>query len=158
VVGCWRGYLSGARCRLAYGPADASATHCLLLQYSPVGFTILVPAHPGSPRQRSVKRVCVYDQFIEVLAGRRMKMTCWHDNTDCRFKKPRDASSSLLIYYAKSTNTESVWSVIFCCLRLSGLHSLIIVQEGYYRLIIGCFCVIGCFICFIVCVARKPSG
>ena len=28
VVGCWRGYLSG----LAYGPVDASATHCLLLQ------------------------------------------------------------------------------------------------------------------------------
>ena len=27
VVGCWRGYLSGARCRLAYGPADATATH-----------------------------------------------------------------------------------------------------------------------------------
>ena len=26
VVGCWRGYLSGARCRLAYGPADATAT------------------------------------------------------------------------------------------------------------------------------------
>ena len=32
VVGCWHGYLSGARCRLAYGPADATATHCLLLQ------------------------------------------------------------------------------------------------------------------------------
>jgi len=32
VVGCWRGYLSGARCRLTYGPADATATHCLLLQ------------------------------------------------------------------------------------------------------------------------------
>jgi len=32
VVGCWRGYLSGARCRLAYGPTDATATHCLLLQ------------------------------------------------------------------------------------------------------------------------------
>ena len=32
VVGCWRGYLSGVRCRLAYGPADATATHCLLLQ------------------------------------------------------------------------------------------------------------------------------
>ena len=29
VVGYWHGYLSGARCRLAYGPADASATHCL---------------------------------------------------------------------------------------------------------------------------------
>ena len=32
AVGCWRGYLSGARCKLAYGPADATATHCLLLQ------------------------------------------------------------------------------------------------------------------------------
>jgi len=32
VVGCWHGYLSGARYRLAYGPADATATHCVLLQ------------------------------------------------------------------------------------------------------------------------------
>ena len=32
VVGCCRGYLCGARCRLAYGPADATATHCILLQ------------------------------------------------------------------------------------------------------------------------------
>ena len=29
VVGCWHGYLSGTRCRLAYGPGDATATHCL---------------------------------------------------------------------------------------------------------------------------------
>ena len=28
----WRGYLAEARCRLAYGPADATATHCLVLQ------------------------------------------------------------------------------------------------------------------------------
>jgi len=28
VVGCW---LSGGRCRLACGPDDATATHCLLL-------------------------------------------------------------------------------------------------------------------------------
>ena len=32
VVGCWHGYLSAASCRLAYVPADATATHCLLLQ------------------------------------------------------------------------------------------------------------------------------
>ena len=32
VVWCWCGYLSGARCRLAYGPADATVTHCLFLQ------------------------------------------------------------------------------------------------------------------------------
>jgi len=28
---CWCGCLSEARCRLAYGPSDATATHCLLL-------------------------------------------------------------------------------------------------------------------------------
>jgi len=32
AVRCWCGYLSGVRCRLACGPADATATHCLLLQ------------------------------------------------------------------------------------------------------------------------------
>ena len=32
IGGCWCGYLSGARCRLAYDPDDATATHCLLLQ------------------------------------------------------------------------------------------------------------------------------
>ena len=32
VVGGWHDYLSGVRCRFAYGPADAIATHCLLLQ------------------------------------------------------------------------------------------------------------------------------
>jgi len=28
-----------------------------------IGFTFLVPAHPGSPGQRAVKRVCVYTIF-----------------------------------------------------------------------------------------------
>ena len=51
------GYLSGATCRLAYGPANATATHCLFLQ---TGFAFLVPAHPGSPGKRAVKWVCVY--------------------------------------------------------------------------------------------------
>ena len=32
AVWCGRGYLSGARCRLACGPADSTAIHCLLLQ------------------------------------------------------------------------------------------------------------------------------
>jgi len=32
VVGCWHGYLSEVRCRFAYGPADATTTHYLLLQ------------------------------------------------------------------------------------------------------------------------------
>ena len=60
VVGCWHGYLSGARCRLAYGPADATASHCLLLKKKiQIGFTFLAPAVPGSLGQRAVKQVCV---------------------------------------------------------------------------------------------------
>jgi len=31
VAGCWCDYLSGARCRLAYQPADVNVTQCLLL-------------------------------------------------------------------------------------------------------------------------------
>ena len=42
VVGCWHGYLSGVRCRFAYGPVDATVTHYLLLQYIQIGFTFLV--------------------------------------------------------------------------------------------------------------------
>jgi len=56
VVGCWRGYLSGARCRLAYGPADVTVSCFSKIQ---IGFAFLVPTHPGSPRKGAVKRVCV---------------------------------------------------------------------------------------------------
>jgi len=35
------------------------ATHCLLLQWNQIGFTFLVPAHPGCLGQRAVKQVCV---------------------------------------------------------------------------------------------------
>jgi len=55
----WHGYLTGARCRLAYGPSDTTATHCLLVPYNPHWFNLLVPVHPGSPVQRTIKRVCV---------------------------------------------------------------------------------------------------
>ena len=46
VVGCWHGYLSGARCRLAYGPAEATATHCLWLQYNPDWFCLSGTSSP----------------------------------------------------------------------------------------------------------------
>ena len=32
-----------------------------------IGFTFLVPAHPGSPGQRAVKRVCVMLAFERTL-------------------------------------------------------------------------------------------
>jgi len=35
-------WLSGARFRFAYGPADATTTHYILLQYIQIGITFLV--------------------------------------------------------------------------------------------------------------------
>ena len=59
VVRCWHGYLPGARCRLAYGPADAMPLTVSCFRKIHTGFTFLVPAHLGSPWQRAVKWVCV---------------------------------------------------------------------------------------------------
>ena len=55
MVGCWRGYLSGARCRLAYGPADSTATHCLRLVL-PFWYQLKWVV----TGKRAVKRVCVF--------------------------------------------------------------------------------------------------
>jgi len=52
VVGCWHGYLSGARCRL------------VCFSKIQIGFTFLVPAHPGSPGKRAIKRACVCSVYI----------------------------------------------------------------------------------------------
>jgi len=60
VVGCWSGYLSEARCSLAYCSAGATAAHCLLLQQKiQIDLTFVVPAHPSSPGKRAVKWECV---------------------------------------------------------------------------------------------------
>ena len=42
--------------RLAYGPADVTVSCLSKIQ---IGFTFLVPAHPGSPGKRAFKLVCV---------------------------------------------------------------------------------------------------
>jgi len=43
-VGCWRGYLSGARCRLAYSPADHSLS---LASVNPDRFYLSGTSSPG---------------------------------------------------------------------------------------------------------------
>jgi len=65
VVGCWRGYLPGARCRLAYGPADATVSCFSKIQ---IGFIFLVSDYPGSPGKRAVNEcvhVCNYKWLVE---------------------------------------------------------------------------------------------
>ena len=58
VVGCWRGYLSGAR-ETCMWPRWYHCHSVSCFSKIQIGFTFLVPAHLGSPWQRAVKRVCV---------------------------------------------------------------------------------------------------
>ena len=69
MVRCWCGYLSGARCRLAHAQLMPLPLTISCSNKIQIGFTFLVPAHPGSPGQRAVKRVCVFsknDRLFEV--------------------------------------------------------------------------------------------
>ena len=62
AVGCWHGYLSGAQLM----PLPLVVSCFSKIQ---IGFTFLVPAHPGGPGQRAVKRVCVCVRSPEDLPG-----------------------------------------------------------------------------------------
>jgi len=59
VVGWWLGYLCGTRCRFAYGPTDATATQCLLLQEIAMGlpFWYWLTWEVPDKIQRAVKRL-----------------------------------------------------------------------------------------------------
>ena len=75
MVRCWRGYLSGARCRLAYAqlmPLPLTVSCFSIIQ---IDFTFLVLAHPGSPRKRAVKRACVCNSCF--MAIFRDKSVIW---------------------------------------------------------------------------------
>jgi len=94
VVVYWHGYLSGVSYRLAYGPADATATatqpqHSCFSKIQ-IGFTFLVPAHPGSPRKRAVKRVCVCALVAINKRMRQIKLAC-----RVSFAKPYNYVSSV---------------------------------------------------------------
>jgi len=65
-------WLSGARYRFAYGPADATAAHSLASVKSKL---VLVPAHPGnlgqSPESHKTDVVCVSivtKKFMDVFS------------------------------------------------------------------------------------------
>jgi len=65
VVGCWRGYLSGARCRRAQlMPLPLTVSCFSKIQ---ICFTFLVPAHLGSPRKGPLNGcVCVLLSYVIV--------------------------------------------------------------------------------------------
>ena len=57
VVGCWRGCLSGARCRLAYAQLMSLPLTVSCSSKIQIGFTFLVPAYPGCPGKEAVRQV-----------------------------------------------------------------------------------------------------
>jgi len=84
VVRYWRGYLSEARCKwFAYGPADATATHHLLLHKNPEWFTFLVLAYPGCPGKRQLNGRAVVVVFM------------WNSLTERSCSKPSTSRSVL---------------------------------------------------------------
>jgi len=92
VEGCWRGYLSAARCRLAYHLTQLMPLPLTVSCFSKIqiGFTFLVWLTQVIPEKRAVKRVCVcvracvhacvcVSDLIQwyVLPGRYFQLKCW---------------------------------------------------------------------------------
>jgi len=63
VVGCWHGYLSGARCRLHMAQRMPLPLTVSCFGKFQISFNFLVPAHMGSPGHRALKRVCACTKF-----------------------------------------------------------------------------------------------
>jgi len=59
VVGCWRGYLLELDADLHMAQLMPLPVTVCCFSKTQIGFTFLVPAHPSSPGQRAIKRVCV---------------------------------------------------------------------------------------------------
>jgi len=59
VVGCWHGYLPGASADLHMAQLMPLPLTVSCFSEIQIGFTFLVPAHPGSSGKRAVKWVCV---------------------------------------------------------------------------------------------------
>jgi len=57
------------------GPDDTNATHGLFLEQIQIGFTFLLPAHPGSPGQR-VLLLLLFSNTSQVLNTRRVWFAC----------------------------------------------------------------------------------
>jgi len=72
----WNGYLSAARCRFAYGPADATTTPLTVSCFSKsqIGFTFLALAHPGRPKQRAIKGVLLL--FFQLTTSIQQQGVC----------------------------------------------------------------------------------
>ena len=66
-----------------------------------IGFTFLVPAHPGSPGQRAVKCVCMYDVKLKheiITSISKCNEHCFHLYPSREFVRDRDIPVYELVY------------------------------------------------------------
>jgi len=76
-----------------------------------IGFTFLVPAYPGSPGQRAVKRVCVC-VYTHVLSSDASSIDTLCCNLCLQHKQSMWCS-----YCCKPTNNSSLWIYCRSCVR-----------------------------------------
>ena len=81
VVGCWHGFLSGARCRLAHCMAQLVPLPLTVSCFSEIqiGLTFLVPAHLGSPGKGPLNGcvcVCVRASNAVLMVSQRCATCC----------------------------------------------------------------------------------
>jgi len=111
---CWHGYISGARCKwFAYDPADATATHHLLLHKNPEWLTFLVPAYTGYPGKQAVKWVSVR-RLVLASESRHKRAKSLLSRVTLSMKKqcPADISSHTKILHTPSLGSTHTISYI----------------------------------------------
>ena len=112
MVRCWRGYLSGARCRLAHAQLMPLPLTISCSSKIEIGFTFLVPAHPGSPGQRAVKWVCVR-ACVCVISY--LSLDTWSHTVLTRIS-PHSIEPQCC-FYLRYCLSEGVFSVVLLCWR-----------------------------------------
>jgi len=65
-VGCWHGYQSGARCRLAYAQRMSLPLTVSCFSKILIGFTFLVPAHLGSPGKGPLNECSIWYKVMPI--------------------------------------------------------------------------------------------
>ena len=127
---CWRGYLSGVRCKwLAYGPADATAIPSFLLQKNPEWFILIVPAYLGLTGKKAIKRLlllCVFYiigceaywcMFCAVVLGLIFQYKAWLGRPSLKlpiFVLSRSLNLCLSDYQSVNQTNPGNWFALSC--------------------------------------------
>jgi len=105
MVRCWCGYLSGARCRLAYAQLMPLPLTVSCFSKIQIGFIFLVLAHPGSPGKRAVKRVCVCVLLVNQTHTHTRLMQCSQQQQHT-FNSPLSGTTRVSRYQKGKTNLD----------------------------------------------------